>query len=57
VILNGYEIWFVLKDEYRLTVIETWVLRRTFGTKGEEVTGGLKKINEELYNLFSSPNI
>jgi hypothetical protein len=34
------------------------VLRRIFGPKRDEVTGGWKKLhNEELHNLNSSPNI
>jgi hypothetical protein len=34
------------------------VLRRIFGPKRDEVTGGGKKLhNEELLNLYSSPSI
>jgi hypothetical protein len=34
------------------------VLRRIFGTKREEVAGGWRRLhNEELNNLYSSPNI
>jgi hypothetical protein len=34
------------------------VLRRIFGPKGDEVTGGWRKLhNEELHNLYSSPSI
>jgi hypothetical protein len=34
------------------------VLRRIFGPKRDEVTGGLRKLhNEELHNLYSSPSI
>jgi hypothetical protein len=34
------------------------VLRRIFGPKGDEVTGDWRKLlNEELHNLYSSPNI
>jgi hypothetical protein len=34
------------------------VLRRIFGPKRDEVTGGWRKLhNEELHNLHSSPNI
>jgi hypothetical protein len=33
-------------------------LRRIFGPKREEVTGGWRRLhNEELHNLYSSPNI
>jgi hypothetical protein len=31
---------------------------KIFGTKGDEVTGGSRKLhNEELHNLYSLPNI
>jgi hypothetical protein len=34
------------------------VLRRIFGPKRDEVTGGWRKLhNEELQNLYSSPSI
>jgi hypothetical protein len=39
-------------------VFENRVLRRIFGPKRDEVTGKLRKLhNEELNNLYSSPNI
>jgi hypothetical protein len=39
-------------------VLENRVLRRIFGSKRDEVTGGCRKLyNEELHNLYSSPNI
>jgi hypothetical protein len=39
-------------------VFENKVLRRIFGPKRDEVTGGWKKLhNEELHDLYSSPNI
>jgi hypothetical protein len=44
--------------EHRLRVFENRVLRRIFGSKGDEVTGGWRKLhNEELHNLYSSPNV
>jgi hypothetical protein len=34
------------------------VLRRIFGPKRDEVTGGWRKLhNEQLHNLYSSPSI
>jgi hypothetical protein len=37
---------------------ENRVLRRIFGPKRDEVTGGWRKLhNEELHNLYSSPRI
>jgi hypothetical protein len=39
-------------------VFENRVLRRIFGPKRDEVTGGCRKLhNEELYNLYSSLSI
>jgi hypothetical protein len=32
------------------------VLRRIFGPKRDEVTGGWRKLHNELHNLYSSPN-
>ena len=41
-----------------LRVFENRVLRRIFGFKRDEVTGEWRKLhNEELNNLYSSPNI
>jgi hypothetical protein len=45
-------------EELRLRVFENRVLRRIFGLKGDEVTGGWRKLhNEGLHDLYSSPNI
>jgi hypothetical protein len=39
-------------------VFESRALRRIFGPKRDEVTGGWRKLhNEELHNLCSSPSI
>jgi hypothetical protein len=47
-----------LKEEHRLRVLEKRVLRRVFGPKREEVTGGWRKLhNEELRDLYSSLSI
>jgi hypothetical protein len=41
-----------LREEQRLKVFENRVLRRIFGLKRDEVTGGRRKLhNEELNNL------
>jgi hypothetical protein len=41
-----------------LRLFENRVLRRTFGPKRDEVTGDWRKLhNEELHNLYFSPNI
>jgi hypothetical protein len=42
----------------RLRVFENRVLRRIFGPKTDEVTGGWRKLlNEELHGLYSAPSI
>jgi hypothetical protein len=39
-------------------VFENSVLRRIFGPKRDEVTGGWRKLhNEELHNFYASPNV
>jgi hypothetical protein len=53
---------FVSLDMYllvrKLSVLENRVLRRIFGPKRYEVTGGWRKLhNDELHNLYSSPSI
>jgi hypothetical protein len=46
----------MLREEHRLRVFENRVLRRIFGPKRDEVTGGWRKLhNEELHGLYSSP--
>jgi hypothetical protein len=59
VVLYGYAIWsLTLREEHRLRVFENRVLRRIFGPKRDEVRGEWRKLhNEELHNLYSSPNI
>jgi hypothetical protein len=50
--------FYVNKVENRLRVFKKMVLWRIFGPKGDEVTRGCIKLhNEELHNLYSSPNI
>jgi hypothetical protein len=58
-VLYGCGIWsLTLREEHRLRVFENRVLRRIFGPKRDEVTGGLRKLhNEELHNLYSSQSI
>jgi hypothetical protein len=59
VVLYGCETWsLTLREEHRLRVFENRVLRRIFGTKGDEVTGEWRKLhNEELRDMYSSPSI
>jgi hypothetical protein len=48
----------MLREEHRLRVFENRVLRRIFGPKRDEVTGGWRKLqNDELHGLYSSPGI
>jgi hypothetical protein len=47
-----------LREELGLRVFENRMLRKIFGSKRDEVTGGWRKLhNEELHDLYSSPNI
>jgi len=59
VVLYGYESWLLtLREEHRLRLFESRVLRRIFGLKRDEVTGEWRKLhNTELSDLYSSPNI
>jgi hypothetical protein len=41
----------------KLMVFGNKVLRKIFGPKSEEDGSGRKLHNDELYNLYSSPNI
>jgi hypothetical protein len=46
-----------VREEHELMVFENRVLKRIFGTKRNGVTGGWRKLhNEELHNVYSSPN-
>jgi hypothetical protein len=48
---------FGIKEEHRMRVFEKKILRRIFGPKRDEVTGGWIKLhNEELHDLYSSPS-
>jgi hypothetical protein len=47
-----------LREERRLRVFESRVMRRIFGPKRSEVTDGWKKMhNEELNDISCAPNI
>jgi hypothetical protein len=59
VVLYGCETWsLTLKEERRLRVFESRMLRRIFGSKRDEGKGEWRKLrNEELIDLYSLPNI
>jgi hypothetical protein len=59
VVLYGCETWFLsLQEEHRRRVFENRALIRIFGPKRDDVMGNWTILhNEELHNLYSSPNI
>jgi hypothetical protein len=58
VVLYGCKTWsLILREEHKLRDSENRVLRRIFGPKREEDRSWTKLHNDELYCLYSSPNI
>jgi hypothetical protein len=57
--MYGFETWsLTLREGRRSRVVENRVLRRIFVPEREEVVGDWRRLhNEELHNLYSSPNI
>jgi hypothetical protein len=55
-VLYECETWsLTLREKHRLRVFENRALRRIFGSKREEVAGGLRRLhNEELHRLYAS---
>jgi hypothetical protein len=53
VVLYGCETWsLTLREEHKLRVFESRVLRKIIGPKRDEVMGGWRKLhNEELRDL------
>jgi len=56
-VLYGCETWsLTLREERRLSVFENKVLRRICGPRRDEVTEWRKLHNDELNEMYSSPN-
>jgi hypothetical protein len=46
-----------IREGHRLRVFENGVLRKIFGPKRDEVTGGWRKLHDqEFHNTYSSPS-
>jgi hypothetical protein len=58
-VLYGCETWSLTsKEEHRLRVLKSKVLKKIVGPKMDKVTRHLRRShNEELYDLYSSPTI
>jgi hypothetical protein len=58
VVLYEYRTWsLTLREEHRLRLFESMVLRRIFEPKRDEIMRGWKKMhNEDSHDLHSSPN-
>jgi hypothetical protein len=56
--MYGCETWsLILREEHGLRVFKNRGLRRIFGPKREEDKSWRKLHNNQLHNLYSSPNI
>jgi hypothetical protein len=56
--MHGCETWsLTLREEHRLRVFESRVLRRIFGLKRDEVTGGWRILHPSIIRMTKSRNI
>jgi hypothetical protein len=47
-----------VRKEHRLRAFENRMLRKIFGSRKVDVTGGWRKLhNEQLHNVYYSPNV
>jgi hypothetical protein len=54
IVLYGYEAWsLTMREEHRLRVFKKRALRRKFGPRTDKVTGGWRRVHEEVHDLFS----
>jgi hypothetical protein len=54
----GAKFGLTLREEHRLRLFVNRALRRIFGPRRDEMTVDWRKLhNEELHNLYTSPNI
>jgi hypothetical protein len=52
------KISFISREKQRLRVSEIIMLTKIFGSEGEEVAGGRRKLHtEEFHHSYFSPNI
>jgi hypothetical protein len=58
VVRYGCDTWsLTFREEHRLRLFENRVFMRIFGPNGEEDGSWRKLRNDEIHNLYSSPNI
>jgi hypothetical protein len=57
VVMYGCGTWSLTSRKvHALSVLESWVLRKIFGPKRDDITGEWRKLyNEELSDLYCSP--
>jgi hypothetical protein len=58
-VLYGSKAWSLTSgEEHRLRLFQNRVLRKIFGLRNDELSGGWRNLhNEKLHDLYSSPSI